>query len=68
MLGIRLTPKIREIVKKLAVSQGMNESEYVRSLIYKELEKLSIFSTNISKAKKEIFEEEEGEADVYKGD
>jgi len=57
MVGVRLSPQIREILQKLAASQGMNEAEYVRSLIYKELERLSILSTNFEKAKKEWLEE-----------
>jgi len=56
-ISCRLHPKIRDIVKKLALAQGMNESEYVRSLIYKELQQLSILTTNLAKAKEELQEE-----------
>jgi hypothetical protein len=58
-LGLRLPPRIKEIVKKLANSQQMNESEYVRMLIYQELQRLSILTTSLEKAKKELFEEAE---------
>jgi len=61
VLGARVSPKIKEIVKKLAQAQGTNESEYIRMLIYKELERLSILSTSFNKAKQEIFEENENE-------
>ena len=57
MVGVRLSPQIREIVKKLAAAAGMNEAEFLRSLLYKELERLSILSTNFAKAKEEWLEE-----------
>jgi predicted DNA-binding protein len=57
VVGVRLPPKIREILKKLADSQEMSESEYMRNLLYKELERLSILTTNLAKAKEEIFKE-----------
>jgi len=53
VVGVRLPPKIRELLKKLADSQEMSESEYMRNLLYKELERLSI----LTKAKEEIFKE-----------
>jgi len=59
VLGARVSPKIKEIVQKLAQAQGTNESEYIRMLIYKELERLSILTTSLEKAKKELFEEAE---------
>jgi hypothetical protein len=56
VVGARVSPKIKAIVKKLAEAQGTNESEYIRMLIYRELERLSILSTSFNKAKQELFE------------
>jgi predicted DNA-binding protein len=58
VLGIRLTPKIRDLVKKVSEVKGLTESELVRQLILEELSKYSLISTEIEEIKKKIREGE----------
>jgi len=54
MVWARISEDLREIVRKLADSQEISLSEYVRQLILRDLDERSIFTTQL---KKEISKE-----------
>ena len=54
MVFTRVTVEIRNLVEKVAEAQGLTISEYVRSLIIKDLEEKNIISTKLQKLKEEI--------------
>jgi len=51
VVATKLTPEIASILTKLAEAQGLTESEYIRSLLLREMEKLSLLSTRVEKLK-----------------
>lgn len=43
----RVSPEIRKMMRRLAESQGLSVSEYVRQLIIKDLDRRSVFTSQL---------------------
>ena len=56
VVGTRLAPTIKDLLRKVAEVQGISESEYIRQLVLRELQRLSLISTKIEKIKQEVAE------------
>lgn len=53
-INIRLNPRIKAILRKVAKENGLTISEYVRQLIYADLRQKTIIETLLQRVKEEI--------------
>lgn len=49
MLWCRVDVRVKELVEKLAKTQGVTISEYMRQLVIEDLDKRSVFTTRLKK-------------------
>ena len=49
IIGTRISPAVRATLAKLALSKGISLSEYVRQLIIADLDKRSVFTSQLKK-------------------
>ena len=54
ILHVRINGKIKKLLKKIAAEAGLSVSEYVRQLIYEELDKRTFKTALVSTVKKEL--------------
>lgn len=47
MIGARIDSNVKELAEKIANSQGISLSEYIRKLIVEDLDKRTFFTTKV---------------------
>ena len=52
MVGARIDPFVKELAEKIADSQGISLSEYIRKLIVEDLDKRTFFTTKVKEGLK----------------
>ena len=50
VVTVRLTSRIRELVRKVVEARGLDESDFIRELVHRELARLSFLSDDEKKA------------------
>ena len=57
MLTLRIDSKVKRLLKMMSKELGLTPSEYIRQLIYKDLDRHNILTTEIEKLKEEMKDE-----------
>jgi len=54
ILTLRIDGWVKNVIKRVAEELGLTPSEYIRRLIYEDLDRRSILTTRIQRIKEEI--------------